>query len=59
MNAAGPKAWAADPVGDILEGWYGDQVDVSHFRRAGHEFDSVYDVGRIARELGFTAERLP
>ncbi|MBN2307927.1 MAG: NAD(P)-dependent oxidoreductase [Candidatus Hydrogenedentes bacterium] len=59
MNAAGPKAWAKDPVGRILRGWYGNDVDVSHFERPGHEFDSVYDVSRIEHELGFVAERTP
>ena len=59
MNAAGPRAWVADPVADILRGWWGDEVDVSHFDRPGHEYDSVFDVARIREELGFVAERLP
>ena len=59
MNATGPKAWAADPVADILRTWWGDDVDVSHFEQPGHEYDSVYDVRRIEDELGFVAERLP
>ena len=59
MNAAGPRAWAADPVADILENWWGSEVDVSHFRQAGHAFDSVYDVHRIRDEIGFVAEVLP
>ena len=59
MNAAGPKAWAADPVADILKHWWGDDVDLSHFEQPGHEHDAVYDVRRIERELGFVAVRLP
>ena len=59
MNATGPKAWVKDPVAQILRGWYGTDVDVSHFEQAGHEFDSVYDVSRIRQELGFVAERTP
>jgi nucleoside-diphosphate-sugar epimerase len=59
MNAAGPKAWVADPVADILANWWGDEVDLSYFRQEGHEYDAVYDVHRIERELGFVAERLP
>ena len=59
MNAAGPRAWVADPVADILRGWWGEEVDVSHFDRPGHEYDSVFDVTRIREELGFEAERLP
>ena len=59
MNAAGPRAWVADPVADILENWWGDSVDVSHFRQAGQTFDSVYTVDRIRDELGFVAEILP
>jgi UDP-glucose 4-epimerase len=59
MNATGPKAWAADPVADILRNWWGDDVDLSYFERPGHEYDSVYDVTRIKTKLGFVAERLP
>ena len=59
MNASGPKAWAADPVAEILRNWWGDDVDLSHFEQEGHEYDSVYDVSRIEEELGFVAERLP
>jgi nucleoside-diphosphate-sugar epimerase len=59
MNAVGPKAWAADPVADILHHWWGDDVDVAYFQQPGHEFDSVYDASRIRQELGFVAERLP
>ena len=57
MNAAGPRAWVADPVADVLRGWWGGDVDVSHFLRPGHEYDSVFDVSRIREELGFKAER--
>jgi len=59
MNAAGPRAWVADPVADILANWWGDDVDLSYYRQPGHEYDAVYDVRRIERELGFVAERLP
>lgn len=59
MNAAGPRAWAADPVAEILRGWWGTDVDVSHFEQPGHEFDSVYDVRRIEAELGFVARVVP
>ncbi len=59
MNAAGPVAWVADPVADILANWWGDEVDLSYFRQKGHEYDAVYDVRRIERELGFVAQRLP
>lgn len=59
MNAAGPRAWAADPVASILSRWWGSDVDVSYYQRAGHEYDSAYDVRLIKRELGFVARRLP
>jgi len=59
MNAAGPKAWAADPVAEILRNWWGTDVDLSYFERSGHEYDSVYNVRLIEQELGFVAERLP
>ena len=59
MNAAGPRAWVADPVADILRSWWGEDVDVGHFDRPGREYDSVFDVSCIRQELGFVAERLP
>jgi UDP-glucose 4-epimerase len=59
LNAAPPVAWVADPVADILHHWWGDDVDLSWFRQPGRERDSVYDVRRIATELGFVAEHLP
>jgi nucleoside-diphosphate-sugar epimerase len=59
MNAAGPRAWVADPVADVLCNWWGDDVDLSRFARAGHEYDSVYDVSRVRQELGFVAQVLP
>jgi len=59
MNTASPKAWVADPVADILGNWWRNDVDVSYFEQLGHEYDSVYDVNRIEKELGFIAKRLP
>ena len=59
MNAVGPKAWVADPVADVLRAWWRDEVDVSYFEQAGHEYDSVYAANRIKDELGFVAQRLP
>jgi UDP-glucose 4-epimerase len=55
MNACAPKAWVADPVAGILGNWWGDAIDLSHFELPGHEFDAVFDVARIAREIGFVA----
>lgn len=59
MNAVGPRAWVADPVAEVLRHWWGDDVDVSHYEQAGHEYDAVFQVERIQQELGFVAERLP
>lgn len=59
VNATGPEAWVADPVADILQGWYGNEVEISYFLQAGHEYASVYDVSSIRRELGFVAEVRP
>jgi len=59
MNAAGPKAWVADPVARILRNWWKDDVDLSYFEQPSHEYDSVYDVSRIKEELNFVAKRLP
>ena len=58
MNAAGPKAWTAGPVAKILRHWWGNDVDLSHFEQPGHEYDSVYDVRRIKKEIGFVAEHI-
>jgi len=59
MNACGPRAWVRDPVPDVLRGWYGQGLELSWYERAGHAYDSVYDVRRIASELGFVARVLP
>lgn len=59
MNAVGPQAWVADPVADILRGWYGDAVDLSFFAQPGNEYAAVYEHARIREELGFVAEVLP
>ena len=59
MNASGPKAWVAAPVAEILGNWWGRDVDLSHFEKPGHEYDSVYDVSCIETEIGFVAEKMP
>ena len=46
-------------MADILHHGWGGEVDLSWFRQPGHKRDSVYDVRRIATELGFVAGRLP
>ena len=56
LNATAPRAWAAVPVAEILENWWGNDVDLSHFKQSGHDYDAVYDVSRIASELDFVAE---
>jgi nucleoside-diphosphate-sugar epimerase len=57
MNAAAARAWATVPTADILQSWWGDEVDLSYYRRAGNESHSVFAVNRIRSELGFSAER--
>ena len=57
LNATAPRAWAAVPVAELLENWWGSEVDLSHFKQPGHEYDAVYDVSRIASELSFVAEK--
>ena len=59
MNAAPPKAWVADPVAEILRNWWKDDVDLSYFEQPEHEYDSVFDVSQIRKELNFTATHLP
>lgn len=60
MNAVGAQAAVADPVPTILRSWYGaevDQLDLAHYEQLGHERDALYDIRRIATELGFVPER--
>ena len=59
LNTAGPEAWVADPVADILRNWWGEDVDLSYFEQPGNKYKSVYDVSRIEEELNFVAEILP
>ena len=59
MNAVGPQAWVADPVGDVLRNWWGDDVDLTYFETPGNMYAAVYDPGRIRQELSFVAEVLP
>ena len=49
----------SEPVAKILKNWWGNEVDVSHFEKPGHEFDCVYDPSLIKKELGFEAKVLP
>ena len=58
-NAAPSRAWVAEPTAGILEEWYGGAVDLAPYRRPGHEWDSVFDSGRLAAEVGFAAAVLP
>ena len=58
MNAAGPKSWTAVPVAKILGNWWGNNIGLSHFEQPGNEYDSVFDVALIERELGFVAQRV-
>lgn len=59
LNATGPQAWVGEPVVNILRNWWGNSVDLSHYEKPGHEYDSLYDVSRVKHELGFVAEVLP
>jgi nucleoside-diphosphate-sugar epimerase len=59
MNAAGPKAWVAVPVAEILRNWWGNDVGLSHFEKDEHAYDSIFDVSRIKTEIGFVAKRIP
>ena len=36
--------WATAPTADLLENWWGDQVDLSYFREPGNEYHGAYDV---------------
>ena len=55
LNTAAERIWATEPTADILENWWGNEVDISYFRRPGNELHGVYSVDRIKEELDFTA----
>ena len=55
LNTAAERIWATVPTADFLENWWGDDVDLSYFRRPGNEFRGVYLVDRLNQELDFTA----
>ena len=60
MNAAGPQACVIDTIPKIFRARYGSNaagLDLSHYERAGHERDPVFDTTRIKKELGFVPER--
>ncbi len=59
LNAAGPRAGSEAPTADLLRSWWGDDVDLSHYESPGHEYDGLYDVSAIERELGFVARVQP
>ena len=56
MNATAARAWAAVPTADILQSWWGEEVDLSYYRLPGNELRSAYSVDLIEEELGFSAE---
>ena len=55
LNTAAERIWATVPTADFLEHWWGNEVDLSYFRKPGNEFRGVYSVDLIREELGFTA----
>ena len=55
LNTAAERIWATVPTAEFLENWWGDDVDLSYFRKPGNEFRSVYSVDRLREELDFTA----
>lgn len=60
MNAVAATACTLDPVPDVLRGWYGrdaDALDFDFYERPGHARDAVYDIRRIAEEIGFVPQR--
>ncbi len=59
LNATAPEAWVADPVADVLRGWWGDSVDLSYFQQPGNAYAAVYDVRGVETSLGFVATVFP
>ncbi len=56
MNAVGPDSASEDTVPDLMRYWfpkYYQQLDLSYYKRPGHERDPVFDISRIKTELGF------
>ena len=55
LNTAAERIWATVPTADFLENWWGDDLDLSYFRKPENEFRSIYRVDRLNQELDFTA----
>ena len=55
LNTAAERICATVPTAEFLENWWGNDVDLSYFRRPGNEFRGVYIVDRLREELDFTA----
>ncbi len=56
MNAACRNIWASVPTAELLAHWWGNDVDLSYYEKPGNEYAGVFDVSRIAEELGFNAQ---
>ncbi len=56
MNATAPEAWLSVPTAKVLREWWGDDVDLSWHDRSENEWKGIFDVARVATEIGFTAD---
>ena len=55
MNASCSRAWTTVPTADLLKHWWGNDVDLSYFLQEGKQYDSVYNINQLEKELGFSA----
>lgn len=55
MNATCSRAWTTVPTAELLEHWWGNDVDLSYYHQPGKQNDSAYDVNQLQRELDFRA----
>ena len=55
LNVAAERICATVPTAAFLHNWWGNDVDLSYYRRPGNEFRGVYRIDRLAEELDFTA----
>ncbi len=54
-NLVGPDTCCDDSVPDLMR-VIGGQLDLSSYRQSGHEYDPVYSMEEIRRDLGFIPE---
>ena len=59
LNLVAPTATADDPVPAILRASFDSRwksYDLSHYEKPGHEYDPIFSIANLKKELGFTPQ---